>query len=366
MKGKILLGVAVLIVIGLFLSGYLNSSTVNSAIETAVGVKTVSLDELKQMVEEGKIPYEVYRLALYRKLENPSIVYKVMGNKVYQFLNGCSGLLEGRYVERINDTWLRIIIVDYDDLFADRYYSVKVDVSTELKSGYVVDGWWPSYLKFINETEGSWSYNSTWDEHYSGRVKIRYYLNPNAEDVRVSKTIAEQVLEYGNENRLTKTQTIQLVYDRLVRSAVDYVPDNSWIGKPFTINVLDGDKLFSLNVSKSDSLMKSFLLYGRGSCYAQDTFVIYVLNWMGVKAGEFVCENPLGGWHGFVAIPMYYIHLKELHIPSGIQNVPIRPLVIKLNNTKEEFVAYSITSPFYGPAGANEKVTSGFRHYIFK
>ena len=65
MKGKILLGLIGLVVIGLFISGYLNSSTVNSAIEIATGVKTVSVDELKEMANEGKIPYEVYRLALY-------------------------------------------------------------------------------------------------------------------------------------------------------------------------------------------------------------------------------------------------------------------------------------------------------------
>ncbi|RLI75811.1 hypothetical protein DRP05_14095 [Archaeoglobales archaeon] len=137
MKGKILLGLIGLVVIGLLVSGYPNLPTINSAIETTVGVKTVSLDELKQIADNGKIPYEVYRLALYRKLENPDIFYRIMGNKVYLFLNGSSGLLEGRYVKRINDTWLRVVIVDYDDLFADKYYSVKVNISTEIGSGYV-------------------------------------------------------------------------------------------------------------------------------------------------------------------------------------------------------------------------------------
>ncbi len=367
MKGKILLGLAALIVIWMYLSGYLSLPNVNSAIEIVSGIKTVNLDELKQMAEEGKIPYEVYRLALYKKMENPHIFYKVMGNKVYLFLNGSDRLLEGRYIERINDTWLRVVVVDYDDLFADKYYSVKVEVSTEMGSGYVVDGWWPSYMRFINQTEGKWSYNSTWDKHYSGIVKIRYYLNPNSEDIRISKTIANQILKYGNENRLTKTQTIQLVYDRLVRSAIGYVPDNDWIGKPFTIHVLSGDRLLSLNVSKSDSLMESFLLYGRGSCYAQDTFVIYVLNWMGVKVGDFATRNPLGGyWHGLVAIPKHYIDLEELHIPPGVEDVPIRPLVVELDSTKEEFVVYSITSPFYGVGVLDKKSPAELTYYVFK
>ncbi|RLI70117.1 hypothetical protein DRO97_11160, partial [Archaeoglobales archaeon] len=86
MKGKILLGVLGLLIVWLIVSGYLNLSTVNSAIETATGIKTVSVNELKQMAEEGKIPYEVYRFALYKKLENPNIFYRIMGNKVYLFL----------------------------------------------------------------------------------------------------------------------------------------------------------------------------------------------------------------------------------------------------------------------------------------
>ncbi|RLI77502.1 hypothetical protein DRP05_10010 [Archaeoglobales archaeon] len=139
MKGKILLGVTVLIVIGLFVSGYFSPSTINSAIETTVGVKTVSLDELKQMADNGKIPYEVYRLALYEELKDPDVTFRIHDSKVeigriredLLKLNPPIHarewrVLEGRYVERINDTWLRVVIVDYDDLFADEYYSVRL------------------------------------------------------------------------------------------------------------------------------------------------------------------------------------------------------------------------------------------------
>jgi len=77
MKGKILFGLIGLVIGLLVFSGYLNLSTVNSAIEFAAGVKTVSVDELKQMAEEGKIPYEVYRLALYEKLKDPSVAFRI-------------------------------------------------------------------------------------------------------------------------------------------------------------------------------------------------------------------------------------------------------------------------------------------------
>lgn len=60
----------------------LNSSTVNSTIETAVGVKTVSLDELKQIANEGKIPYEVYRLTLYEKLKDSDVAFRIHDKKI--------------------------------------------------------------------------------------------------------------------------------------------------------------------------------------------------------------------------------------------------------------------------------------------
>ncbi len=54
MKGKILV-LAGLVVIGFLVYSYLNQD-VNSLLESAFGVKTVGVDELKQMAERGEIP----------------------------------------------------------------------------------------------------------------------------------------------------------------------------------------------------------------------------------------------------------------------------------------------------------------------
>ena len=81
-EGKILV-LAGLIVIGFLVHGYLNQDNVNSLLESAFGVKTVGVDELKQMAERGEIPYELYRLALYEKLRNPEVLFKYMFGKVY-------------------------------------------------------------------------------------------------------------------------------------------------------------------------------------------------------------------------------------------------------------------------------------------
>lgn len=366
MKGKILLGVTVLIVIGLFVSGYFSPSTINSAIETTVGVKTVSLDELKQMAEEGKISYEVYRLALYVKLKDPDIAFRIHDSKVEigriredllklkpKIYARDWSVLEGRYVEKINDTWLRVVIVDYDDLFANRYYSVKVDVATEMRSGYVVDGGFPSYLKLINETDGKWE--SQESGHYIGKLKVKNYYNPNPEDARISKIIAEQVARYASENGMTSTQTVELVYAGLVYDVIDYVPDNSWIGKPFTTDVLDENRLLSVNITKSDSLMESFLLYGRGSCYAQTTFVVYVLNWMGVRTGGFVSKNFASDeWHEDLVISKNFVSINELILPKLDVEIKysIKPLVTKTNGKEEQWVVYSIMNYGYN-AGAS-------------
>ncbi len=57
MKGKILF-LDGLIVVGFLVYG-LNQDNVNSLLESAFGVKTVEVDELKQMTERGKIHCEL-------------------------------------------------------------------------------------------------------------------------------------------------------------------------------------------------------------------------------------------------------------------------------------------------------------------
>ncbi len=348
MKGKILLGVLGLLIVWLIVSGYLNLSTVNSAIETATGIKTVSVNELKQMAEEGKIPYEVYRFALYKKLENPNIFYRIMGNKVYLFLNGSSGLLEGRYVEKINDTWLRVVIVDYDDLFANRYYSVRVDVSTELKSGYIVNNWFPSYIRLVNETKGKWKIgevvgnpNLKYKSSY-GNLIVKTFGNPNPEDRRLSMEIAEQMaghLRCCNRNDKTDLFLLTIYSFNPVVLRVWNAP--IFFNKSIEVLALDGDKLVSINLNKSDSLMKSVLLDGRGNCYIYSFFTISILNSSEIPAYGFVypVESMVSDYHEEIVIPYGILNFKNLEKMGGVYI----NLYTKLNAGKE--CLYVVVSP---------------------
>ena len=197
MRRKVIVCLVGLIVIGLF-SSSLNLDDINSLLESAFGVKTVGVDELKQMAEKGEIPYELYRLALYEKLRNPDILFKYAFGKVYVFENGSNYLLEGRYIERINDTWYRVVVVFYDDLFTEKYCSVKVNVSTELRSGYLVDNWFPSYLKFLREEKGIIE-AKTENGVVNRELDVLIYKNINPEDRRIAEEITSQILDFARD-----------------------------------------------------------------------------------------------------------------------------------------------------------------------
>ena len=349
MKGKIA-GLIGLVVVLLIFSGYFNLSKVNSLLEEVFGVKTVSVDELKRMAEEGKIPYEVYRLALYRKLENPSIFYKTTGNKVYLFLNGSSELLEGRYVEKINDTWLRVIIVDYDDLFADKYYSVKVDVSTEMRSGYIVDGWFPSYIMLVSETKGKWKIgeavgnpNLKYRSSY-GNLIVKTFRNLNSEDRRLSMEIAEQIADHLRCYSRNKTDLFLLTLYSFNPVVLRVWNAPVFFNKSIEVHALDGDKLVFVNINKSDSLVKSILLDGRGNCYIYSFLTISILNSLEVPAYGFLypVESMVSDYHEEVVIPYGILNFKKLEKMGGVYI----NLHTKLNAGKEYL--YAVVSPKSG------------------
>ncbi len=232
---------------------------------------------LSRWPKEVKYPNELYRLALYEKLRNPEVLFKYAFGKGYVFENGSNYLLEGRYIERINDTWYKVVVVFYDDLFTKKYCSVKVNVSTELRSGYVVDNWFPSYLKFLHREKGIIE-AKTENGVVSRELVVLIYKNINPEDRRIAGEIASQILDFARENDLTKSQAVEFTYSKFVPFAVEYLYGNEWIAKPITFIALNSNKLVKVRLNTSDSLMKSILLRGKGSCYAQTFAAVQILN----------------------------------------------------------------------------------------
>ena len=83
---KVVFAVLILLLASLAVSAYKDPSAVvdgiNRLIEKSLGIEEATVEDLKRMAEEGKIQYEVYRLALYRKLQDPTLFYKVVGGKL--------------------------------------------------------------------------------------------------------------------------------------------------------------------------------------------------------------------------------------------------------------------------------------------
>lgn len=348
MKRKILV-LAGLIAIGFLVYGYLNQDNVNSLLESAFGVKTVGVDELKQMAERGEIPYELYRLALYEKLRNPNVLFKYTFGKVYVFENGSNNLLEGRYIERINDTWYKVVVIFYDDLFTKKYCSVKINVSTEPRSGYVVDNWFPSYLKFLHREKGIIE-AKTENGVVSRELEVLIYKNINPEDRRIAEEIASQILDFARENDLTKSQAVEFTYSKFVPFAVGYLYGNEWIAKPITFIALNSNKLVKVRLNTSDSLMKSILLRGKGSCYAQTFVAVQILNSMDVVSAELeLFRRGYNEYHAYLAIPYEQVEINELKGSDFISSA-----TIKVDKKQTQWIIYDIGLSY----------TEGYRMYL--
>ena len=340
MRRKVIVCLVGLIVIGLF-SSYLNQHDINSLLESAFGVKTVEVDELKQMAEKGEIPYELYKLALYEKLRNPDVLFKYAFGKVYVFENGSNYLLEGRYIERINDTWYRVVVVFYDDLFTEKYCSVKVNVSTELRSGYGVDYPFLSYLRLLHKEKGIIE-AKTENGVVSRELEVLVYKNINPEDRRIAEEIANQILDFACENGLTKSQAVEFTYLEFVPFAIEYLCENEWMAKPITFIALNGDKLVKVRLNISDSLMKSFLLHGKGSCYVQTFVAVHVVNSMGVRSAVLeLFRQGYGEYHAFLAIPYDQVEVNKLKGSDSIV-----PAVIEINKKQTRWLIYDVGRPY--------------------
>lgn len=300
MRGVVFLSMTFLVPLGLlFLTNWVVTSSY------------LDVNDLKVLADEGKIPYEVYRLAFYKSFENPKLVYVVEGNRVmantlrdWISVGGSWDVLEGKYVEKINDTWVKVVFVNYDQALTNDYIIVKVDVSLQ-GNGYVLGSYFPKYLKIQNHTSGTWRLgNATLPKVYdfaSGEVSIDFYLNPNEEDWKYAETIANQIVDYLKKKGFNVTPGNAILMVKEISRLYPYKADLS-PHKPFYVKVLDGNNLTQIVVSETGSLIKSILLSEWANCYYYATFDQYVLVSLGLPAYIFIYDTP-GNYHAEVLIP---------------------------------------------------------------
>lgn len=307
--------------------------TLEPPIEKVLGYETVTVDDLKMLAERGDVPYEFYRLALYKKLMNPDLEFMLRSSG--EIRDSWKRPLYGRYIEKINDSWYRVVVIFPETLFTKKYVVVKVDLNIESRDEYVVDNWWPAYLKFIRVDKGvikATKGNTT----YANTIDVSYHKNTNPEDWRIADEIAEQILDFAMKNNLTRTQAAEIVYREFVPWAVRYYNNNDLIGMPYSFMALDGDSLVEVHVNSTDSLMEFFMLQGGGSCYGRVFTAVYVLNSMGMDAGLLgvVLSDAC---HALVAIPYDQVVLKEL------DGAPlVLPATIEVGGEHTQWVVYDI------------------------
>ncbi len=286
-------------------------------LENLFGVKHATAEELGEMAKNGEIPYDIYRLAYYKSLQNPDLIFVIKDGVVLVGEKSKPRLdkfvpLKGRYIERINDSWFRVGIVGYDSLFTNKQYVVAVNVSLK-PNGYVADKGFPSYLKFSSPVHGMWKNPSqSWDEGHP--VDAIYIINPNPEDYRITKEIWSQIWKFGKENGLSDTQIYRLVYENFIGATLDYIEYVSWVKLPFTIPVLNEDAIEMVNISKPNSMIGAAILRGKGSCFVYTTLAQYILMHGGVNALDFA---PWVVWkinttHAYLFLPLNQINLSEL------------------------------------------------------
>ncbi|RLI77501.1 hypothetical protein DRP05_10005 [Archaeoglobales archaeon] len=224
-----------------------------------------------------------------------------------------------------------------------------------MSSGYVVDGWFPSYIELINETKGEWitsEAGGTAHPEYkaaNGDLVIEIFRNPNPEDRRISKEIAEQLFDHLKKSNVdaNPTNLLLLVTYGFNANTLEVWNVSITFKEPIDVKAIEGDKLVDVNISKSDSLMKSILLDGRGNCYVFSTLTINILNSLEVVAYGFVypVKSMVTDYHEEVVIPLNLINI-QLVKDTKVADLVYIKLHVKYNKGKEE--VYATISPKSG------------------
>lgn len=214
-------------------------------------------------------------------------------------------------------------------------------MSTKLRNGYVVDYPFLSYLRLLYEEKGIIE-AKTENGVVSRELEVLIYKNINPEDRRIAEEVANQILDFARENDLTKSQAVEFTYLEFVPFAIEYLCENEWMAKPITFIALDGDRLVKVRLNISDSLMKSFLLHGKGNCYVQIFVAVHIVNSMGVRSAVLeLFRRGYSEYHAFLAIPYDQVEVNKLKGSDSIV-----PAVIEINKKQTRWLIYDVGRPY--------------------
>lgn len=327
----------------------------NSLLEEAVGFKTITIDELRNLAEDGKIPYEVYKLALYEKLKDSDKFFKLdREGVVYVYDLGTFRFLEGKYIEKINDSWYKVVIVIFDSKVTRKYVILKVNVSTEiLDEKYVINSLYPTYLEF--NKAGSGRIDVAFENRTVGmNFTVIHIISKGPEDARISKELANQI------EKLAEKKNLDITWKFYIASKIPVLMGYNWNTTvlifrfvPQKIDVLYQDKLITLNLSRSDSLIEYTLLKGGGPCWLNAYLLAYILNLMGINAqfysAEILLYNNNTVFHSFIAIPASEIdpdNLEKLYLRRVTHRL-IVPATVSIGNITEDYIIYEPVGGYY-------------------
>jgi len=352
-----IIGFAAALSLAVIMSYGLSTSSVGILLKNSFVFGTVTVDELKTLAQEGYIPYEVYRLALYEKLKDSNRHFKLgKGGVVYTFSDDPDILrfLEGRYIEKINDTWYKVVIVIFDNKVTRKYVILKVNVSTEiLDEKYVLESLYPRYLEF--KKDGSGRISVTFENKTVGMdLVVSHLISKNPEDARISNELANQIESFAERNNLDITWKFYITSK--IPVLMGYIWDTTTLifrFIPQKIDVLYQDKLITVNLSRSDSLIEYTLLKGGGPCWLNAYLLAYILNLMGINAHFYSAEVFLSNnstiVHSFIAIPTSEVdpdNLEKLYLKRVAHKMVI-PASVSIGNITADYIIYDPVSGTY-------------------
>jgi len=280
------------------------------------------LDELKELAEEGKIPYEVYELAKFEKVKTGKDSWYYYDGKFVRTRDG-NLVLEGKYVKVINESAVEVVYVFYDDTYTKDYVILKAIVPLGILKE---DEHLYEYLKRGNSVAYI-SHFFGFDVLAEGRFEnftapLEFYIRycPGKKDAILVKEIVDELKRIQREKGLSKKDVVGLwlsLVPRMLEPDVGATGYGLYYPKNITAEAMRGDELVEINLKSSVSMMEYLLLYGRGVCSDYVWLAASVLNGLGVKAYGFAYTFETDVVNG---TEVYGRH-EVLFLPSNATNV---------------------------------------------
>ncbi len=282
-------------------------------IETICGVHYISLDDIKEMCNEGKFPSQVYELAKLDKIRDPHVGYKyvpkVCGwlcrgvakqykqNAIYgeYWCGFVEKMLSGRYFKKVNDSSVELVCIGYDDLLDTGYYAITLNIS--LNSSKMLKSKRPDYLAILSSKNTTISVdgNNVYGWVYEEK-------DCNLKDTKTVDEIAGEIYSICKARNFTKEQCLEFITREVISSLLEN-GNAQWIGKPIKLEVWDGDKtITTITVKNYDSLIVASLLKGVGDCYIKSFLTCRLLERMGYDAALMTYTTTSESVHTIVLI----------------------------------------------------------------